>query len=333
MPYRVAINGFGRTGRLTLRAALERESDLEFVAVNRGTSQMMAHLLKYDTVHGKAPFEVSIEDDYIIAGNQKVLTLYESDPEKLPWEELNVDLVIESSGRFRNRVDAVKHLKAGASKVLISAPARNPDITIVLGVNDEDYNHEEHHIISNASCTTNCIAPIAKVLNDDFGIVKGFMSTTHAYTMDQNILDKSHRDLRRARAAAVNIIPTTTGATVATGVVIPELNGRMNGISFRIPVTDVSIIDLVTNLQRPITKEEVNSSLKKSSETYMKGILDYTEEPLVSSDYVHNPHSGIIDGLSTMAIDDLAKIVAWYDNEWGYCCRLVDVSEKISEYD
>jgi glyceraldehyde 3-phosphate dehydrogenase len=316
-----------------LRAALEKGSNLEFVAVNRGTSEMMAHLLKYDTVHGKAPFEVAVENDYLIAGNQKVLTLYESDPEKLPWEELNVDLVIESSGRFRNRADAEKHLEAGAEKVLISAPARNPDITIVLGVNDGDYIHEEHHIISNASCTTNCIAPIAKVLNDDFGIVKGFMSTTHAYTMDQNILDKSHRDLRRARAAAVNIIPTTTGATVATGVVIPELNGRMNGISFRIPVTDVSIIDLVTNLNRSVTKEEVNSSLKKASETSMKGILDYTEEPLVSSDYVHNPHSGIIDGLSTMTIDDLAKIVAWYDNEWGYCCRLVDVSEKISAYD
>lgn len=333
MFYRVAINGFGRTGRLTLRAALERGSDLEFVAVNRGTSQTMAHLLKYDTVHGKSPFEVTVEDNYIIAGDQKVLTLYESDPEKLPWEELNVDLVIESSGRFRNSSDAAKHLKAGAKKVLISAPARNPDITIVMGVNDEEYNHEKHHIISNASCTTNCIAPIAKVLNDDFGIVKGFMSTTHAYTMDQNILDKSHRDLRRARAAAVNIIPTTTGATVATGVVIPELNGKMNGISFRVPVTDVSIIDLVTNLQRPVTKEEANNSLKKASETRMKGILDYTEEPLVSSDYVHDPHSGIVDGLSTMAIDDLVKIIAWYDNEWGYCNRLVDVSEKISAYE
>jgi glyceraldehyde 3-phosphate dehydrogenase len=330
--YRIAINGFGRTGRLTLRAALERRSNLEFVAINRGDSKTMAHLLKYDTVHGKAPFDVTVEDEYVVAGNQKILTLYESDPEKLPWEELEVDLVLESSGKFRNRSDASKHLKAGANKVLISAPAKNPDITIVLGVNDNEYKHKEHHIISNASCTTNCIAPIAKVLNNEFGIEKGFMSTTHAYTTNQNILDKSHKDLRRARAAAANIIPTTTGAAAATGIVIPELNGKMNGVSFRVPITNVSIIDFVTDLRRTVTVDEANDSLKKASETYMHGILEYNEDPLVSSDYIHNPHSGIIDGLSTMVIENLVKIIAWYDNEWGYCCRLVDVSEKIASY-
>lgn len=332
MTYRIAINGFGRTGRLTLRAALERRSNLEFVAINRGDSKTMAHLLKYDTVHGKAPFDVTVEDEYVVAGNQKILTLYESDPEKLPWEELKVDLVLESSGKFRDRSDASKHLKAGANKVLISAPAKNPDITIVLGVNDNEYKHKEHHIISNASCTTNCIAPIAKVLNNEFGIEKGFMSTTHAYTTNQNILDKSHKDLRRARAAAANIIPTTTGAAAATGIVIPELNGKMNGVSFRVPITNVSIIDFVTNLRRTVTVDEANDSLKKASETYMHGILEYNEDPLVSSDYIHNPHSGIIDGLSTMVIENLVKIIAWYDNEWGYCCRLVDVSEKIASY-
>jgi glyceraldehyde 3-phosphate dehydrogenase len=327
--YRVAINGFGRMGRLTLRSALEMGSDLEFVAVNRGNVKTLAHLLKYDTVHGRSPFNVDVKDDRIIAGDQEVLALYESEPENLPWKDLDVDLVIEATGRFRDREGASKHLTAGARRVLISAPAKNPDITVVMGVNDELYDPDEHYIISNASCTTNCIAPVAKVLNDEFGIQKGFMTTTHAYTTSQNILDKSHKDLRRARAAAANIIPTTTGAAAATGVVIPDLFGKIDGMAFRVPVTNVSVVDLVADLDESVTIEDVNRAMEDSSMKGLKGILGYTEEPLVSSDYIHDPHSGVVDGLSTMANENMTKVIAWYDNEWGYCCRMVQMAEKM----
>lgn len=332
MGVKVAINGFGRTGRLALRAALEGESNLEFVAVNRGEAKTLAHLLKYDTVHGKTPFEVQDVGDYIVAGDQKMIALYESNPEKLPWGELDVDLVIESSGKFKDRERASKHLEAGAQKVLISAPASNPDLTVVKGVNDELYDPDKHDIISNASCTTNCVAVVAKVLNDEFGIEKGFMSTIHAYTSSQRILDRGHKDLRRARAAAANIIPTSTGAAIATGLVIPELKGKMDGMAFRVPVTNVSVVDLVATLNEKTTVEAVNKAMNNASKGDLKGILGYTDEPLVSSDYIHDPRSAIFDSLSTNTIENMAKVVAWYDNEWGYCCRLVEIAEKIAKY-
>ncbi|MFP3950797.1 MAG: type I glyceraldehyde-3-phosphate dehydrogenase [Candidatus Bathyarchaeia archaeon] len=332
MGVKVAINGFGRTGRLALRAALERKSELDFVAVNRGKAETLAHLLKYDTVHGKTPFEVQCVGDYIVADDQKMLALYESNPEKLPWEELEVDLVIESSGRFKDREGASKHLDAGAEKVLISAPAKNPDITVVRGVNDEIYDPDVHDIVSNASCTTNCVAVVAKVLNDEYGIEKGFMSTIHAYTSNQMILDRSHKDLRRARAAAANIIPTTTGAAVATGLVIPELEGKIDGMAFRVPVTNVSIVDLVAILNEKATVEEVNQTMMIASKGDLEEILGFTDEPLVSSDYIHDPRSAILDSLSTMTVENMTKVIAWYDNEWGYCCRLVEMAEKIAEH-
>jgi len=280
-------------------------------------------------VHGRAPFSVEAGKECIIVDGREIKVLYESDPERLPWKELEVDIAIECSGFFRNREGAAKHLKAGASKVLISAPAKDPDVTVVRGVNEEEYDKDKHNIISNASCTTNCVAPVAKVLNDEYGIVNGFMSTIHAYTTTQNILDKSHKDLRRARAAAMSIIPTTTGATKALGDVIPSLKGKLDGMAFRVPTPDVSLIDLVVNLEKEASVDEVNNSLKAASEGAMKGILGYSDEPLVSADYVHCPYSSVVDSIETRSMGNMIKVVSWYDNEWGYVCRLIEVAERL----
>ena len=329
MGVKVGINGFGRTGRLAFRAALENDLDLDFLAVNRGDAKMLAHLLKYDSVHGRPPFTVDVEGDSVVVDGKKVKVLYESDPEELPWKELGVYLAIEASGRFRDREGAAKHLSAGAEKVLISAPAKNPDIMVVRGVNDHEYDHERHHIVSNASCTTNCIAPVVKVLNDVFGLESGYMTTVHAYTNDQMILDKAHKDMRRARAAALSIIPTTSGATSATGVVIPELAGKLDGMAMRVPVPTASVVDFVGVLKEKTTVNVVNDAFREAAKGSLEGILDYTEEPLVSCDYIHNPFSAVVDGLSTMVNGSLVKVLAWYDNEWGYACRLVEMAEKM----
>ncbi len=329
MGVKVGINGFGRTGRLAFRAALENDLDLDFLAVNRGDAKMLAHLLKYDSVHGRPPFTVDVEGDSVVVDGKKVKVLYESDPEELPWKELGVYLAIEASGRFRDREGAAKHLSAGAEKVLISAPAKNPDIMVVRGVNDHEYDHERHHIVSNASCTTNCIAPVVKVLNDVFGLESGYMTTVHAYTNDQMILDRAHKDMRRARAAALSIIPTTSGATSATGVVIPELAGKLDGMAMRVPVPTASVVDFVGVLKEKTTVDVVNDAFREAAKGGLEGILDYTEEPLVSCDYIHNPFSAVVDGLSTMVNGSLVKVLAWYDNEWGYACRLVEMAEKM----
>jgi len=338
MAMKVAINGFGRIGRLLYRAALETGTDIDFVAVNDLTdAKTLAHLLQYDTCHGRLPFDVEVKENTIIIKKdgevkQELQVLSEPDPAKLPWKDMDVYLVVESTGRFRKREDAAKHLQAGAKKVLVSAPMRpatSADITIVLGVNDDKYDPEKHHIISLASCTTNCVAPVAKVLNDKFGIKAGLMTTVHSVTNDQRLLDMQHRDLRRARAAAFNIIPTTTGAAVAATLALPELEGRMNGVALRVPTPTVSIVDFVAVLEREVTKEEVNAAFKEASEKELKGILGYTEEPLVSSDFIHDPRSAIVDGLSTMVIGNLVKVLAWYDNEWGYSVKMVRMIEKI----
>jgi glyceraldehyde 3-phosphate dehydrogenase len=326
---KVGINGFGRTGRLAYRAALEKGSEIEFVAVNRGDARTLAHLLKHDSVHGKLPFNVEVEGDAIVVDGRELKVLYESNPEKLPWRDLGVYLAIESSGKFRDREGASKHIKAGAEKVLISAPAKNPDIMVVMGVNDDEYDHEKHQIVSNASCTTNCVAPVVKVLNDRFGVESGFMTTVHAYTNDQRILDRAHKDFRRARAAALSIIPTTSGATTATGEVIPELRGKLDGMAMRVPVPTSSVVDFVGVLKVRTTAEEVNESFKEAARKELKGILDYTDEPLVSCDYIHSAYSAVIDGLSTMVKGRLVKVLAWYDNEWGYSCRLVEMADKM----
>lgn len=321
---RIAINGFGRIGRNFYRAAFDSPG-LDIVAVNDiTTAETLAHLLKYDSVYG---FWEGIEsgEDWISVKGKKFDVLSKRDPGDLPWSDYDVDCVIESTGLFRDRESAEKHVKAGAKKVLISAPAKNPDVTVVMGVNHGKYNHKEHTIISNASCTTNCLAPVAKVLNDTFGIECGHMTTVHAYTTDQRLLDLQHRDLRRARAAAMNIIPTTTGAAKAIGVVLPELEGKLSGMAMRVPVYDGSIVDLVVKVQKEVTAKEVNNAFKKAAEKTMKGILQYTEEPLVSVDIIHNPHSAIVDGLLTTVNKQLVKVLAWYDNEWGYSMRLVDV--------
>lgn len=329
MGVKVGINGFGRTGRLAFRAALENDLDLDFLAVNRGDAKMLAHLLKYDSVHGRPPFTVDVEGDSVVVDGKTVKVLYESDPEELPWKELGVYLAIEASGRFRDREGAAKHLSAGAEKVLISAPAKNPDIMVVRGVNDHEYDHERHHIVSNASCTTNCIAPVVKVLNDVFGLESGYMTTVHAYTNDQMILDRAHKDMRRARAAALSIIPTTSGATSATGVVIPELAGKLDGMAMRVPVPTASVVDFVGVLKEKTNVDVVNDAFREAAKGSLEGILDYTEEPLVSCDYIHNPFSAVVDGLSTMVNGSLVKVLAWYDNEWGYACRLMEMAEKM----
>jgi glyceraldehyde 3-phosphate dehydrogenase len=330
---RVAINGFGRIGRLLFRAGVERNADIDFVAVNDITdAKTLAHLLKYDSVHGRAPFPVMAEKDGIVVKGKKILALAQRDPSQLPWKDLDVYLAVESTGLFTDREKAVMHLQAGAKKVLISAPAKNPDITIVMGVNDDKYDHEKHNILSNASCTTNCVAPVAKVLHENFGLKTGLMMTAHAYTNDQRIQDLVHPDLRRARAAAINIIPTTTGAAVAATLVLPELSGRMNGIALRVPVPNVSIVDLTCVLEKNTTKEEINAAFKKAADGPLKGILEYTEDPVVSSDFNHSTSSSIFDALSTMVLGgNFVKVLAWYDNEWGFSCRMVELIELIGK--
>jgi len=329
MTIKVGINGFGRIGRNVFRAGL-KDKEIDFIAVNDITdAKTLAHLLKYDSVHGKLA-GVKLEDEDILVGERRLKVLSERDPANLPWKDLGVEVVIESTGIFRDRERASKHLTAGAKKVVISAPAKGEDITIVMGVNEDKYIAKEHHIISNASCTTNCLAPVAKVLNDVFGIEKGVMTTIHSYTADQNLMDLPHKDLRRARAAALSMIPTTTGAAEATSLVIPELKGKLTGMAFRVPTPNVSVVDLVVILRKKTSPEEINQAFKEASQRSLKGILDYTEEPLVSKDFNGNAYSSIVDGLSTLVIDgDLAKIIAWYDNEWAYSCRILDLVKYI----
>ncbi|UED83568.1 type I glyceraldehyde-3-phosphate dehydrogenase [Streptomyces profundus] len=332
MTIRVGINGFGRIGRNYFRALLEQGADVQIVGVNDLTDNAtLVHLLKYDSILGRLKEEVSHTDDTITVGNQTFRTLAERDPAKLPWSELGADIVIESTGIFTKREDAAKHLAAGAKKVLISAPAKNEDITIVMGVNQEQYDPAAHEVISNASCTTNCVAPMAKVLDESFGIVKGMMTTVHAYTNDQRILDFPHKDLRRARAAAENIIPTTTGAAKATALVLPQLKGKLDGIAMRVPVPTGSVTDLVVELERDVTKEEVNAAFRTAAEGQLKGYLDYTEDAIVSSDIVNWPASCTFDSSLTMSQGKQVKIVGWYDNEWGYSNRLVDLTVYVGE--
>ncbi|HEU4943807.1 MAG TPA: type I glyceraldehyde-3-phosphate dehydrogenase [Solirubrobacterales bacterium] len=333
MAVKVGINGFGRIGRNVFRAAHAAGADLEFVAVNDLTDPAtLAHLLKYDSILGRFPGEVGVDGDTISVDGTPLKVLSERDPAALPWADLGVDVVIESTGFFTARDDAAKHLAAGAKKVIISAPAKEPDVTVALGVNfDSDYDRDNHHVISNASCTTNCLAPFAKVLNDSFGIEHGLMTTIHAYTSDQRLQDMPHKDLRRARAAAANLIPTTTGAAKAVGLVLPELNGKLNGLAVRAPVITGSVVDLVFAPSRPTDADAVNGAVKAAAEGPLKGILSYTEDEIVSTDIVGDPHSSIFDAGQTMAIGDgkLIKAVSWYDNEWGYSNRCVELAGKV----
>jgi glyceraldehyde 3-phosphate dehydrogenase len=326
---RVAINGFGRIGRNTFRAWVQRKPGFEIVAINDLIGvKTLAHLLRYDSVHGKFTGNVTTKDNMLIVDGKEIIVCSERDPAALPWKELDVDVVIESTGIFRDRANASKHLSAGAKKVVISAPGKDPDVTLVLGVNADIYDPEKHNIISMASCTTNCLAPVAKILHDNFEIESGFMTTAHAYTTTQRLLDLGHKDLRRARAAAVSMIPTTTGAAKAIGLVLPELHGKLDGMAIRVPVPNVSVVDLVVLVKKKTSVEEVNSVLKEAARR-LAGILDYSEEPLVSIDYNGNPNSAVIDALSTRVIGNLVKVLAWYDNEWGYSCRLVDLIDQV----
>jgi glyceraldehyde 3-phosphate dehydrogenase len=333
MAVKVGINGFGRIGRNLFRAAHAAGADLEFVAVNDITDTgTLAHLLRYDSILGRFPGEVEAGEGSISVDGRPLKVLSERDPAALPWGELGADVVIESTGLFTGREDAAKHLKAGAKKVIISAPAKEPDVTVALGVNFEsDYDRDSHHIISNASCTTNCLAPVAKVLHEAFGIEQGLMTTIHAYTADQRLQDMPHKDLRRARAAAINLIPTTTGAAKAVGLVLPELNGRLNGLAMRAPVVTGSVVDLVFTPSQPTDPDAVNAAVKAAAEGPLAGILSYTEDEIVSTDIVGDPHSSIFDAGQTMAIGDgrMIKAVAWYDNEWGYSNRCVELAGKV----
>jgi glyceraldehyde 3-phosphate dehydrogenase len=331
MAIRVGINGFGRIGRNMLRASVD-DPALTYVAVNDITdAKTLAHLLKYDSVLGTFKGEVRAAENAIVVNGKTVQVLADKEFGRLPWKDLGVDIVVESTGKFTKRPDVLQHLeKGGAKKVVVSAPATDPDITIVLGVNEKTYDPAKHHILSNASCTTNCLAPVAKVLQEAFGIEKGFMTTIHAYTNDQRILDQPHKDLRRARAAAVSQIPTTTGAAKAVGLVLPELKGKIDGLSIRIPTPNVSLVDLVALLKKTATAEEVNAALKAAADGPLRGILGYTEEPLVSVDFLGDRRSGIVDALSTKVLgENLVKVLAWYDNEWGYSCRLADLVKYI----
>jgi glyceraldehyde 3-phosphate dehydrogenase len=327
---KIAINGFGRIGRNVFRIALGKEN-LEVVAVNDlADAQTLAHLLQYDSVHGRFAGKVKVQDGGMIVDGREIKVLAEKDPALLPWRELGVDVVIEATGRFTNGEKAKAHLEAGAKKVVISAPAKNEDITIVIGVNEDKYDPEQHHIISNASCTTNCLAPLVKVLHNNFTVQRGMMTTVHSYTNDQQILDLAHRDLRRARAAGLSIIPTTTGAAKAVTLVLPELKGKLNGLAMRVPTPNVSVVDFVAEVGKEVTVEEVNASLQEAAEGDLKGIIAYSELPLVSRDYNGDAHSSIVDALSTMVIGgSMIKVVAWYDNEWGYSCRVVDLTQII----
>jgi glyceraldehyde 3-phosphate dehydrogenase len=334
MTIRVGINGFGRIGRQSLKAILDRYSDdLDVVAINDLTdTKTNAHLLKYDSTYGHFPGEVEAREDSLIVNGHKLQVIAQKDPAQIPWADLGVQIVIESTGFFTDAAKAAAHLQAGAKKVIISAPAKGEDLTIVLGVNDQMYDPEKHNIISNASCTTNCLAPTAKVLNDTFGIERGLMNTIHSYTNDQRILDQVHKDLRRARAAAASIIPTTTGAARALALVIPELKGRFDGMSLRVPTMTVSVVDFVITTRKEASVEAVNNAFKKAATGSLKGILDYTEEPLVSMDFRGDAHSSIVDGLSTMVLGgNMVKVIAWYDNEWGYSNRVADLTHFIAQ--
>lgn len=331
MSVRIGINGFGRIGRNYFRAALAQGSDLEIVAVNDLTDNAtLAHLLKYDSITGRLDAEVSLEGDQIVVGGKSITVMEERDPANLPWGDLGVDIVIESTGFFTKAEGARKHLDAGAKKVLISAPASGEDATFVMGVNHESYDPANHHIISNASCTTNCLAPLAKVFNDTFGIERGLMTTVHAYTADQNLQDGPHRDLRRARAAAVNIVPTSTGAAKAIGLVLPELKGKLDGFALRVPVPTGSITDLTVTASRTASVDDIKAAYREAAEGPLKGILKYTEAPIVSSDIVTDPHSSIFDSGLLRVMGDQVKLSAWYDNEWGYSNRLVDLTEYVA---
>ncbi|MEG2984046.1 MAG: type I glyceraldehyde-3-phosphate dehydrogenase [Peptostreptococcaceae bacterium] len=334
MKTRVAINGFGRIGRMVLRIAKENNfNNFEIVAINaRSDAKTLAHLFTYDSSYGVFRGEVDTDDkENIIINGSKIKILKENDPENLPWKELGIDIVIESTGKFTKKEDAQKHIEAGAKKVIITAPGKNEDKTIVMGVNENEYDNNIHHIISNASCTTNCIAPVVKVLDEEFGINKGLMTTIHAYTNDQQILDKTHKDLRRARSAGISMIPTTTGAAKAVAKVLPDLEGKLNGFAVRVPSPSVSMVDLVCEFSRDVTEEEVNKALEKASKKELNGVLGYSDLPLVSIDYKQTSESSIIDGLSTMVNDgNMVKVVAWYDNEWGYSCRTVDLVSYVA---
>lgn len=332
MGMKVGISGFGRIGRNVIRIIFEEAvEEFDLVAINAsGDLNDLAHLFKYDSMYGKFNGTIEVEENGFLINGKKVAVVQHRDPAEIPWKDLGVDLVIDSTGAFKDKKDLKKHIEAGAKKVMITAPAKNEDVTIVLGVNEDQYDPENHHVISNASCTTNCLAPLSKVILDRFGIKKGLMTTIHAYTNDQQILDKRHKDLRRARAAAENIIPTTTGAAKAVALVLPELDGKLNGFSARVPVPTGSLVDVTFEVDKPTTVDEVNKALKEASEGELKGILGYSEEPLVSKDYVGDPRSSIIDGLSTMVIDNMVKVVSWYDNEWGYSSRVVDLAKLIA---
>ena len=332
MAVKIAINGFGRIGRLVARIALGRD-DIELVAINDlGDAAANAHLFKYDSIHGVYAGEVKVEEDYLLLNGKKVRYLSNKDPEQLPWKELGVEIVVESSGAFRTREKLAKHLSAGARKVVLTAPGKGVDLTMVMGVNHDKY-RPEYDVVSNASCTTNCLAPVTKVLLENFGIVKGLMNTIHSYTNDQRILDLAHNDLRRARAASLSIVPTSTGAASALGLVIPEMEGKLDGMATRVPTPDVSLVDLTVELEKAATVAEINNAFKVAGETNLKGILKYTEEPLVSSDYRGENNSAVVDGLLTMVVGDrMAKVIAWYDNEWGYSVRVIDVVTYIARF-
>ena len=333
MATRIGINGFGRIGRQVVRAAIERHpTDLEVVAVNDlGDTATNAHLFKYDTNYGVYPGTVEARAQSIVIDAHEIRVLSDRTPANLPWGQLDVDVVVESTGFFTDAGAAAGHIEAGAKKVIISAPAKGEDVTLVLGVNEDEYDPERHHVLSNASCTTNCIATMVKVLNDNFGVERGLMSTIHSYTNDQKILDQVHEDLRRARAAAMNIIPTTTGAARAVGLVLPELNGKIHGMAFRVPTSTVSVTDFVATIKTGASADDINSAYRQAADESMNGILDYSDEPLVSADYNQNSHSCIIDGLSTMSLgDNLVKVVGWYDNEWGYSCRTADLAAFVA---
>ncbi len=326
---KVAINGFGRIGRNVLKSYLEKKPDWEIVAINDLTdAKTLGHLLKYDSIYGKFTEELEAREEALVINGKEIKIFAEKNPKDLPWKELGVDLVIESTGIFRSKKEAEQHIEAGAKKVIITAPAKNEDITLVMGVNEKDYDASKHHVISNASCTTNCLAPFTKLLDDHFTIKRGIMTTIHSYTNDQNILDLPHKDLRRARAAALSIIPTTTGAAEAVSLVLPQLKGKLTGMAMRVPTPTVSVVDLVVEVEKNTDKNAVNEVFKNAANNELRGILDYSDEPLVSADYIKSDYSTIVDGLSTDVMqDNLVKIIAWYDNEWGYSVRVVDLVE------
>jgi len=335
MTIKVGINGFGRIGRLLYRAAMERKTNIDFVAINDLTdAKTNAHLLKYDSVHGRFPGTVTVSGNDLVVNGKTLKVISQKDPAALPWKDLGVYLAVESTGFFTKKEDASKHLTAGAKKVLISAPAEGPDATIVMGVNDKTYDPVKHNILSNASCTTNCLAPVSKVLEDEFGLEKAFMTTTHSYTNDQKVQDLVHKDLRRARAAAINIIPTSTGAAKAIGLVLPSCAGKMNGYSLRVPTPDVSIVDLTAILSKDVTKDEINAAMKKAAAGSLKGILEYTEDEIVSTDVLHSTYSAVFDSKLTMVMGEksnFVKVFAWYDNEWGFSNRMVDFIEMVGK--